>query len=112
MQVGVQLPVQDLMTPDAIRDFAQAVEGAGYEYEALGENFKNRGRRMEEQIELLRRFWTEPLVTFEGRWHHIDRLGVNPLPVQRPIPIWFGTYVQQMVEPALQRLGRLADGWL
>lgn len=83
-----------------------------YEYEALGENFKNRGRRMEEQIELLRQFWTQQLVTFDGRWHHIDRLGVNPLPVQRPIPIWFGTFVQQMVENAIRRLARLADGWL
>ncbi len=83
-----------------------------YEYEALGENFKNRGRRIEEQVEVLRRLWTEPLVTFEGRWHHLDRMGINPLPVQRPIPIWFGSFVQQLVEPAIKRIGRLADGWL
>lgn len=78
------------------------------EYEALNENFHNRGRRIEEQVTVMRRLWTEPVVEFHGRWHHIDRAGINPLPVQRPIPIWFGG----SAEPALQRLARLADGWM
>lgn len=80
------------------------------EYEALNEDFSTRGRRVEEQIELLRRLWTEELVTFQGRWHHFDRMGLNPLPVQRPIPIWMGTYTQP-VEGAIRRVARLADGW-
>ena len=78
------------------------------EYEALGENFGDRGRRSEEQIELMRTLWTQDLVTFEGRWHTITDAGLNPLPVQRPIPIWLGGYV----EPVLRRIARLGDGWL
>jgi probable F420-dependent oxidoreductase len=77
------------------------------EYEALGENFKNRGRRCEEQIEVLRKLWTQELVSFEGRWHKITDAGIKPLPVQRPIPIWFGG----SDERALRRLGKLGDGW-
>jgi alkanesulfonate monooxygenase SsuD/methylene tetrahydromethanopterin reductase-like flavin-dependent oxidoreductase (luciferase family) len=80
------------------------------EYEALNENFRNRGRRVEEQIAVLRALWTDELVTFEGKWHHLDRMGLNPMPIQRPIPIWMGTYTQ-LVEVALQRVGRLGDGW-
>ena len=50
------------------------------EYEALNEQFTNRGKRIEEQVEVLRRLWTEELVTFDGAWHHLDRVGINPLP--------------------------------
>jgi probable F420-dependent oxidoreductase len=78
------------------------------EYESLDENFRNRGRRIEEQVEVLRRLWTEPVVELKGKWHTIDRAGLNPLPVQRPIPVWFGG----SAEPALQRLARMADGWM
>jgi probable F420-dependent oxidoreductase len=81
------------------------------EYEALGEDFHTRGRRVSEQVELLRKLWTEPLVTFEGKYHHIDRAGINPLPMQQPIPIWMGAAVAPE-ERTLKRLGRLADGWL
>ena len=77
------------------------------EYEALGENFTNRGRRSEEQVELLRRLWTQELVNFDGRWHKISDAGINPLPVQRPIPIWFGGGHDRV----LRRLARLGDGW-
>ncbi|HEX9445825.1 MAG TPA: LLM class F420-dependent oxidoreductase [Candidatus Binatia bacterium] len=77
------------------------------EYEALGEDFKNRGARSEEQVEVLRLLWTRELVTFKGRWHTITDAGINPLPVQRPIPIWFGGGA----EPVLGRVGRLGDGW-
>ena len=77
------------------------------EYEALGENFKNRGRRSEEQVEVMRKLWTEEVVTFAGQWHKITDAGLNPLPIQRPIPIWFGG----SDERALRRLARLGDGW-
>jgi alkanesulfonate monooxygenase SsuD/methylene tetrahydromethanopterin reductase-like flavin-dependent oxidoreductase (luciferase family) len=77
------------------------------EYEALGENFHNRGRRVEEQIGVLRALWTHEVVTFDGRWHHITAAGLNPLPIQRPIPIWMGGGA----EPMLRRIARLADGW-
>jgi probable F420-dependent oxidoreductase len=78
------------------------------EYEALGMNFHDRGKRLEEQIELMRLLWTEPVVTLEGRWHRVTAAGLNPLPVQRPIPIWFGGYV----DAALRRAARLGDGYL
>ena len=78
------------------------------EYIALGEDFHTRGRRIEEQVALLRELWTKPLVTFSGRWHTIPDAGLNPLPIQRPIPIWFGGYA----EDALRRIARLADGWM
>ena len=77
------------------------------EYQALGERFDNRGRRSEEQIEVLRRLWTEELVTFEGDWHKITDAGLNPLPVQRPIPVWLGGEA----EAVLRRVGRIGDGW-
>ena len=77
------------------------------EFEALGENFHDRGRRVEEQIEVMRRLWTEPIVDFEGGWHRIPRAGIKPLPVQRPIPVWIGG----SAEAALRRAARLADGF-
>ena len=85
------------------------------EYQALGMSFANRGRRVEEQIAVLRALWTQEVVDFEGRWHRIARAGINPLPVQRPIPIWMGggwdRQKRTIVEPALRRIARLADGW-
>src|SRR5919106_2946435 len=84
------------------------------EYEVLGEDFHNRGRRCEEQIAVLRALWTQEVVDFKGQWHQISHAGLNPLPVQRPIPIWIGA--GRSVSPippaaALRRIGRLADGW-
>lgn len=78
------------------------------EYVGLNEDFHTRGKRIEEQVLLLRNLWTEPLVDFKGMWHTIPDAGINPLPVQRPIPIWFGG----RDERALRRLARLADGWM
>jgi probable F420-dependent oxidoreductase len=78
------------------------------EYEALNENFRNRGKRVEEQVQVLRMLWTQPLVTFKGNWHSIPDVGVKPLPIQQPIPIWFGG----TAEAALERMARLADGWM
>jgi probable F420-dependent oxidoreductase len=77
------------------------------EYEALGEDFSTRGRRAEEQVDLMRRLWTEPSVTYHGRDHRVTGAGLAPLPVQRPIPVWFGA----QSERAYRRAGRLADGW-
>lgn len=82
------------------------------EYEVLDQDFSNRGRRIEEQIAVLRLLWTQELVTFDGSWHHLDRIGINPLPVQRPIPIWMGSFFGNLVEKVLERTGRLADGWM
>ena len=77
------------------------------EYEALGQSFSNRGRRSEEQIDLLRMLWTEESVNFEGRYHKVSDAGINPLPIQRPIPIWLGGGEDRVI----QRIGKMADGW-
>ncbi|MGC2191767.1 MAG: LLM class F420-dependent oxidoreductase [Candidatus Dormiibacterota bacterium] len=77
------------------------------EYEALGKSFSDRGRRVEEQVGLLRRLWTESSVTHQGPYERVTGAGLAPLPRQRPIPIWFGA----QSDPALRRAGRLADGW-
>jgi probable F420-dependent oxidoreductase len=77
------------------------------EYEALGANFSDRGRRLGEQVELMRALWTQRSVTHAGTYEHVTGAGLAPLPVQQPIPVWFGG----SSEPAYRRIGRLADGW-
>jgi probable F420-dependent oxidoreductase len=77
------------------------------EYEALGMAFEARGRRIGEQVALLRRLWTERSVTFDGAFDHVTAAGLAPLPVQRPIPVWFGAFKPA----ACRRAGRLGDGW-
>jgi probable F420-dependent oxidoreductase len=77
------------------------------EYEALGKDFSTRGRRSEEQVDLMRRLWTEQTVTHQGPSETITGAGLAPLPVQRPIPVWFGV----ASPPAFKRAGRMADGW-
>ena len=84
------------------------------EYEALGEDFHTRGRRSEEQIEVLLALWTQQVVNFTGHWHQITYAGLNPMPVQRPIPIWIGAGSAASPIPtqaALRRIAALADGW-
>ena len=78
------------------------------EFEGLGMNVRDRARRFEEQIDLLRRLWTEPVVTYRGAYHAVTAAGLNPLPVQRPIPIWIGA----SAEPAVRRACRIADGFM
>ena len=82
------------------------------EYEALDVDFHTRGTRLEEQVEVLRRLWTEEYVTFDGTFHHLDRIGLNPGPVRRPIPIWMGSFRGAVVDKVLARAARMADGWL
>jgi probable F420-dependent oxidoreductase len=77
------------------------------EYDALGKDFSTRGRRLEEQVELLRRFWTERSVTFDGDFDQVKGAGLMPMPVQQPIPLWVGG----SSAPAYRRMGRIADGW-
>ena len=74
----------------------------------MGEDFHNRGRRVEEQVDVMRKLWTNEVITYSGKWHKITDAGINPLPVQRPIPIWFGG----MADPVLRRIARLGNGWL
>ena len=78
------------------------------EFEALGENFENRGKRVEEQLELMRLLWTRELVTYAGQFHRVPDAGIKPLPVQQPIPVWMGGDS----EVVIRRAARLADGWI
>jgi probable F420-dependent oxidoreductase len=80
------------------------------EYASLGQDFKTRGRRCSEQMQLLRRLWTEPQVTFEGEFDRVKENGIDPLPIQRPIPMWIGG-ASSPSRPVLERIGRHADGW-
>ena len=84
------------------------------EYEALGQNFHDRGDRIEEQIALLRSLWTNETVNFQGRWHQVTHAGINPLPVQRPVPIWMGAGMGAsglVSDRVLRRVARLSDGF-
>lgn len=78
------------------------------EYISLNKDYHNRAKRFEEQIEVLRTLWTDSLVKFEGKWHNIPDAGINPLPVQQPIPLWFGGHA----DPVLRRIAKMGDGWL
>ena len=105
--VAKQAATLDVLSGGRVR-LGVAVGWNPVEYVALGESFRTRGRRIEEQVTLMRRLWTEPLVTFDGDWHSIPDAGLNPLPTQRPIPIWFGGHA----DVVLRRIARLGDGWL
>lgn len=80
----------------------------GVEMRALGYDFGSRGRRIDEQIAVMNRLWTTPLVDFEGEFHTLRAVGLNPLPVQRPIPLWFGG----AVDAVLRRMARYGAGWM
>ena len=104
--VAKQAAEVDLLTRGGFR-LGVGIGWNPVEYEALGQDFTTRGRRLEEQVGLLRRYWTERSVTADGRFDRVTAAGLAPLPVQRPIPIWFGG----MSPKAYERMGRLADGW-
>jgi probable F420-dependent oxidoreductase len=78
------------------------------EFQALGEPFTNRGQRIQEQIAVLRALFTQEVVTFSGRWHQLEGVGIAPLPIQRPIPIWIGG----QADAALRRVAALGEGWM
>lgn len=78
------------------------------EYEALGTEWKTRGARQAEQIEVLRKLWSEDLVSYQGRFHNLNQVTIAPPPVQRPIPIWIGG----TSDAVIKRAARLGDGWM
>lgn len=80
------------------------------EYESLGQDFKTRGRRCSEQMQLLRQLWTEETVTFDGEFDRVRENGIDPLPIQRPIPMWIGGAAVPS-RRVVERIGRHADGW-
>ena len=104
--VAKQAAEVDLLTQGKFR-LGVGIGWNAVEYEALGKDFSNRGARSEEQVALLRRLWTEESVTHEGPSERVTGAGLAPLPVQRPIPVWFGVASPR----AYRRAGRLGDGW-
>jgi probable F420-dependent oxidoreductase len=80
------------------------------EYAAMGQSFNTRGARCDEQLQLLKLLWTEERVHFEGRWDRVSGAGLNPLPIQRPIPVWIGA-TSLPSESVVNRIGAHADGW-
>jgi probable F420-dependent oxidoreductase len=78
------------------------------EYVGLNESFKTRGKRQEEQVQVLKALWAEPHVTFKGQWHTIEDAGINPLPPRRRIPLWFGGHE----DVTLRRIAKWGDGWI
>src|SRR6266511_1030020 len=89
--VAKQAAAVDVLTRGRLR-LGVGIGWNHVEYEALNEDFHTRGRRVSEQITVMRKLWTEPVVNFKGSYHHLDRAGINPLPVQRPIPVWMGAW--------------------
>jgi probable F420-dependent oxidoreductase len=78
------------------------------EFLGLNKNFRNRGRRSEEQVQVMQRLWAEPHVVFKGKWHTIDDAGINPRPPGGGIPVWFGGHHDQ----TLARIAKWGDGWM
>lgn len=104
--VAKQASLVDMLTNGNFR-LGVSVGWNPVEYTALGKDFSDRGRRIDEQIDLLRRLWTEDVVNFDGDYEQVVAAGIRPLPVQRPIPIWVGANSA----PGYRRAGRLGDGW-
>ncbi len=105
--VAKQVASIDLLSGGRIR-LAVGVGWNAAEYEGLGVDFANRTALLEEQIDVIKMLWTQPVVSFEGRFHKLDRVGINPLPTHA-IPILIGSGA---AEPVLRRVVRKADGWM
>ena len=107
--VAKQMAQLDILTGGRVR-MGVGVGGSKEEYQALGADFSTRGARCTEQMEVLKLLWTQESVTYKGQFHDIEENGIDPLPIQRPIPMWIGA----RPEPApsiVQRIGTWADGW-
>jgi len=103
--VAKQAAEVDILTGERLR-LGVAIGWNPAEYQALGEDFHTRGRRIAEQIEVMRLLWTKPVVDYTGRWHRIERAGIKPLP-SRSIPVWMGG----MSDAVIKRTAQIADGW-
>ena len=107
--VAKQVATLDVISNGRVR-LGVGVGKNSEEYKSLKSDFNNRGIRCEEQIELLKELWMNEEVNFEGNWDRVQGLNLNPLPIQRPIPIWIAA--SSVPIPRIrQRIGRQADGW-
>ncbi len=79
------------------------------EYDALEENFANRGKRMDEAIHLIRAYWGDERIDFAGEFYTSNAMAMEPKPERKGnLPIWIGGTSAR----ALRRVGELGDGWL
>jgi probable F420-dependent oxidoreductase len=105
--VAKQAASLDVLSGGRFR-FGIGVGWNSVEYVGLNESFSDRGKRQEEQVEVMKALWAEPHVTFKGKWHTIEDAGINPLPGRRRIPLWFGGHE----DVTLRRIARSGDGWI
>ena len=105
--VAQQAAEVDVLSQGRLR-LGVGVGWAEPEFQALNADFHTRGKRIEEQIAVLRALWTQEVVTFRGRWHHLEEMGIRPRPLQRPIPIWLGG----SADASLRRVASIGDGWM
>jgi len=105
--VAKQIATLDLLSGGRVR-VAVGVGWNSAEYEGLGVDFADRIAILEEQIDVMRLLWTRPLVDFDGRFHHLHGVGINPLPAH-PLPILIGCGGSDAV---MRRVVRKADGWM
>ena len=105
--VAKQAASLDLLAPGRFR-LGIGVGWNEVEFVGLNENFRNRGKRSEEQVQVMQALWAAPHVTFKGKFHTIEDAGINPLPVARRVPVWFGGHH----EATLQRIAKWGDGWM
>lgn len=104
-----QLAELDVLSNGRVR-LGVGIGASEAQYRALGQDFRTRGARCDEQLSLLEALLTRETVSFEGRWDRIDGMGIDPLPVQSHIPIWYGG-ASVPTDPVVRRIGRFADGW-
>ena len=105
--VAKQVAELQILSGDRLR-LAVGIGWNFTEYEALGMDWKTRTERIEEQMQVLKLLWSQPLVTFEGKHHHLDRVGINPLPKRAP-EIWYASSARDVV---LRRVAKYCDGWM
>jgi probable F420-dependent oxidoreductase len=112
--VAKQAAELDILSSQRLRIGLGTGAGPRIEYDALGSDYRSRGRRQEEQVHLLRLLWKQDTVDFHGAYHEVAGAGIHPRP-GREIPIWFGggdSKNPQTAEPVLRRMARVGDGWL
>jgi probable F420-dependent oxidoreductase len=105
--VAKQAASLDVLVPGRFR-LGVGVGWNEAEFVGLNENFRNRGKRSEEQVQVMQALWNAPHVTFNGKYHTVDDAGINPLPASRRVPVWFGGHH----EATLQRIAKWGDGWM
>ncbi|MCH9662945.1 MAG: LLM class F420-dependent oxidoreductase [Gammaproteobacteria bacterium] len=106
--VAKQISTLDTLSQGRVR-LGVGVGWQPSEFDALGESFKTRGKRMDDAIRLLRSAWADERINFQSEHYRVEDMGMEPKsPQGGKLPIWIGGYS----EAAFRRVGELGDGWL